>query len=162
MFSSNRIITLYSVFIFFCFTALNVVHAKAQVEESVLINGKEVYVHEDRSVNFKMFLGRNVGDQTYLIWVVPNMKNAGTFIICRSGDGENYEIIGVKPGGIVTQKNYTGYYFIDRHASASAFHYKVMYLDNNNSCFRSGDIRVLPSFQKASSASFLNGSPVKN
>ncbi len=112
------------------------------MDENIFINGKETYLHDDTSVNLKMFMGRNLGSQTYLIWVVSNLNSEGSFIICRSKDGENYEIIGVKPSGTVPQKNYTGYYFIDKHPCAGAGHYKVIHIDKNNSCFKSHDIII--------------------
>jgi hypothetical protein len=87
--------------------------AHGQTEESIYIKGEEIYLHKDTSSYLKSFIGSRVEGKVYLMWVIVNQKNEGSFVIQRSRDGENYEIIGITQSNMNTSNTNTGYYFID-------------------------------------------------
>jgi hypothetical protein len=116
---------------------------QAQSEESIFTNGQEIFLHKNNSAHFKSLLARNVDGKTYLAWVAENLKNDGAFIIYRSIDGENYEIIGIKQTIKKSNMDDIGYYFIDNDPIQTApSYYKIMHIDTENAFFTSDKIAV--------------------
>src|ERR1051326_7737117 len=54
----------------------------------------------------------NLGN-VYLKWIVSNLRSDGLFIIYRSTDGINYDVIGYKNAVSVPVPNDIAYYFTD-------------------------------------------------
>lgn len=115
----------------------------AQAEESIFINGKDIFLHKNTAARLKSFLVRNAEDKTYLAWVTENLNYDGTFIIYRSTDRENYTIIGVQQTVRTQNVNDIVYSFIDNDPiPAATAHYKIMHLGKDNSFFTSDIITV--------------------
>lgn len=117
--------------------------AIAQTEEGIFANGQEIFLHKNAEAGLRSFLARNVGGKTYLAWVTENFNNEGSFLIYRSSDGENYEIIGVQQTYKMPRTGELGYFFIDQAPiTSSTVFYKVLHLGTDNSFFKSPCVSV--------------------
>lgn len=111
--------------------------------ESVIVKGKETFLMKDRFLKVKSFTSNYVNGTTSLSWIVSDQKCKGTFIIYRSTDGENFEIIGLEESVLVSKKTDNEYFFNDNEPITSGqFYYKIFYLGVNNCCYTSNVITV--------------------
>lgn len=125
------------------FWSLNANTVHAQLDESILINGKEVFLHKDNLMNIRSLLIRQVEDKVYLSWVAENQKCDGTFIVYRSSDGQNFEIIGVQQAVKTPDNNAVGYGFIDNvSVPYGQVYYKIMHLGTDNSFYVSNEVHI--------------------
>ncbi len=117
--------------------------AFAQLDESILVNGQEVFLHKDSSLVFRSLLVRNTQGTTYLTWGVENLKCDGSFIIYRSSDGQNFEIIDVLRSVRPVNNTLMVYSYEDNKPReyGQAF-YKIMHLGTDNSFFISEQVRT--------------------
>src|ERR1051325_5723104 len=116
---------------------------KAQADEIIYVNGQEVFPVMDTNLHVKSFEAKKINDNIKLSWVVSNLKVNGTFVIYRSSDGENYEIIGVEDSYGSTNVADAEYLFSDKHPLENGTaYYKIVHFGRNNSCFTSQKIEV--------------------
>src|ERR1041385_7062621 len=104
----------FNIFITTFMLAFSFLETNAQYDESIYTNGEEVYVKKDSAVKFNSFFARSVESKIYLSWKVSDLKYDGMFMIYRSSDGENYEIIGVEQSSAANGRPDAGYSFIDK------------------------------------------------
>ena len=110
--------------------------------DSVFQKGKGIVFSKDTIAHITLFTERYVEGKIYLHWDVAYQHVSGFYIIYRSTDGTNYEIVGYKKGIGVPVPIAIAYYFQDEHPPVGITSYKVMYVGVNNSYLISKDISV--------------------
>ncbi|MFI5164809.1 MAG: hypothetical protein ACHQHP_06140 [Bacteroidia bacterium] len=114
-----------------------------QFDESIFTNNQEVYLHKDTVIRVKSFAAHQAEGKTYLSWFVTGLKTEGSFIIYRSQDGENFEIIGVEQSSKTADNAHVGYFFTDnKPTQTGTLYYKIAHIGTNNSCFTSNKVSI--------------------
>lgn len=125
------------------FIALGSSSAHAQLDEIIFINSGEAYLKKDMRAQPKSFLSVHAEGSIYLTWVVSNLKNDGTFLICRSSDGEYYEIIGIRQSAGTRKKMDIAYFFIDENpVIPGIMYYKIIHFGTDNLYFTSNILKI--------------------
>lgn len=65
-------------------------------------------------------------------WITRNQCIDGTYLIERSTDGENFEIIGLRRGVAVGRTDME-FYFVDKEPPAGPVYYRIRHFGNDNS-----------------------------
>lgn len=127
-------------------------NAQEQFQEPAFRNGQEIFVKKDTNMALRSFSGKNIEGKTSLAWVVSGLITAGTFLVYRSGDGMNYEIIGLAQSA-ASGSGHSGYNFTDCKAPfPGAFYYQLVHLGMDNTIFMSQKIKIEPAATRFAAA----------
>jgi len=107
-----------------------------------VINDLEIEVTKDTVAHIKSFTGKHYEGKTYLNWNVTDKHTDGTYVIYRSSDGKNYEVIGLKNGIGVPISSPIAYYFTDESPCDGTSTYKIFHFGINNSFLVSDKVNV--------------------
>ena len=121
------------------------VKAQDQLEEPVYSNGKEVFMKKDTCLRLQSFSAQSENGKICIRWSVSNLKSVGTFLVYRSNDGLNYEIIGIRQSEKETGAVSAVYYYVDCSPVSPQCCYKIVHLGINNAYFVSSELPVLNS-----------------
>ena len=116
-------------------------HSNAQTV-SMPYNGQDITVTKDTVAQLTFFAGKNIEGKTYLHWNVKNQSCNGTYIIYRSSNDRNYEVLGHKQGVGVTIPLPIAYYYQDEHPYGGTTYYKIVHIAENKSYIMSQKISV--------------------
>src|ERR1051326_5852104 len=118
---------------------------KAQMpfDESIYSNGKEIFMQRDTCLHLSSFSVKEENGNNCIRWMASSQKYDGTFLVYRSRDGVNYEIIGVEPSSKETGNNSPANYFYSDPdpPGYSSCCYKIVHLSINNAYFISSVVQ---------------------
>ncbi|MFI5164808.1 MAG: hypothetical protein ACHQHP_06135, partial [Bacteroidia bacterium] len=109
---------------------------------SIVQNGKELKLSKDTSANMTFFSGTLAEGKVYLHWNVAGERSNGTYIVYRSSDAKNYQVVGYKDGVGVPINQDIAYYFTDETPASGENSYIVFHLGDNKTFLTSEIIRV--------------------
>ncbi|MBI4945243.1 MAG: hypothetical protein HY840_02445 [Bacteroidetes bacterium] len=135
---TNKVLIAALITLFF---AANV---NAQLTVSIEQNGHKILLKQDTSSELTAFSGKYNSGNIYLNWKITNLHKDGVFLIYRSDDGINYEVIGKKQGIGVPNSIAISYYFTDAHPTEGGMYYKLLLVEKNNDYLMSDKI-IIPS-----------------
>ena len=95
----------------------------------------------DSVAELKKFTGKIFGDVCYLHWNITNQHQDGIYLIFKSFDNKNFDLLGQKQGIGIPNSLEIAYYYKDEIAYESAY-YKLVHLSKNYSLLMSEVIYV--------------------
>lgn len=109
-------------------------HAQAQqvIVNTMANEGQVIPLKTDEQAKFKCFVGKQVADTAYLMWKVQDMCQSGTFIIYRSDNGREFNIVGTKKAIGVPVHNEIAYYIKDAYPRDLRRFYRIVYLSESS------------------------------
>lgn len=103
--------------------------SQAQLHVSTADEG--MVFQQDTEATFTSFTATVNAGIIYLKWTMIHLKRDGAFVVYRSADNKNFEMIGTKPGAGVPVSYAIAYYFADeRPPSADTLYYKLVFIGN--------------------------------
>ena len=106
-------------------------------------NGKEIAVLKDTLSRFILFTGKYCEGKTYLHWEIECQKEDGIYIVYRSIDDVNYELLGSKQGIGVPVFFPISYYLQDENPPEGTVWYTLVHISKNKIYMVSEKISVV-------------------
>ncbi|MBI4944914.1 MAG: hypothetical protein HY840_00775 [Bacteroidetes bacterium] len=103
-------------------------------------DGQEVPMKHDTATRIVSFSAKEIKDTSksgmietavYLVWQVQHMRHRGGFILYRSNDGVNFNIIGTKSVSEITGDLVVAHYFKDVSYEGTKY-YRLVYINSNS------------------------------
>jgi len=104
--------------------------AQQIVVNTMANEGQEVPLKRDSVMRIVSFSAKQVSDTAYLSWKVQDMHNNGVFILYRSGDGKNFNVIGTKNVYGIPAKSQIAHYFKDTSCGGGIKFYRLVYISS--------------------------------
>ena len=104
--------------------------------------GEEVRIEPDSISQPKKFNAKVNEGKIYLSWSVANVTRPGMYVIERSDNGKDYDVIGFKKGVAAGAPVELSFYFTDREPLAGRSMYKVTHIADDNTYFEFEPVSV--------------------
>lgn len=104
-------------------------------------NEKEITT-ADTSAQLTFFAGKYFEGKTWLHWEVKNQSCDGMYLIYRSADGKEWEIIGRKEGIGVPVEIPIAYYLQDEHPHTGTNYYRLVHISKDKTYLVSEKISI--------------------
>lgn len=86
---------------------------------------------QDTIAQVQLFAAKFVEGKTYLHWDIVKQHSNGTYIVYKSYDGKNYELLGIRQGIGVPVYTPISYYLLDETPCEGTTYYRLMHLGSN-------------------------------
>jgi len=107
-----------------------------------IIQNKNEHFRRDTSAAITLFTATLVERTVYLHWNTAKQKSNGLYVIYRSHDGGNYEVIGYKKGVGVPIQSDIAYYFADESPCPGTNYYGIVHIGCNQTFLASKIIGI--------------------
>ena len=115
---------------------LGITAAKAQQRiKTIFRYGEEIKIEPDTAVKIKKLTVTPKEGKVYLSWVVFNNMKNGMYVIERSIDGNNFEVIGFKKGIPTSLPLDLTFYYSDNIEVNEKITYRVIHIAEDNTYF---------------------------
>jgi hypothetical protein len=138
---NKKMKTIKTIIIALGFIIINNLNGLSQ-PKSIIIKGKETLLVKDGSLKITSFTSSDNNGKIVLNWIVVGQKCNGTYMVYRSIDGKNFEIIGIEQSVLVPKKDATYFFNDDNPANSDELYYKIYYFGADNRCYSSSIITI--------------------
>lgn len=104
--------------------------------------GEEVLIRPDTIAQPKKLTAKANSGKIYLGWSVANSCKRGMYVIERSVNGSDYEVIGFKKSVAGSEYLQLSYYFTDQEPVGGKASYKVTHIAEDNTYFEFEPVTV--------------------
>lgn len=104
--------------------------------------GEEVHIKADTAAQPQKLTAKAAAGKIYLGWSVFNNCKAGMYVIERSIDGKDFEVIGFKKGVPSTIPLELNFFYTDSEPLSGKIVYKVTHIAQDNTYFEFSPVTI--------------------